>query len=224
MTIKVERWTYLTRDIGSLSLKLWNVKIFNTLRFIFQFFLNCYETNYRIGKAKTVELRLCDSRLSLFDYLKTIYRLKIIFSLERDYFPEQRMNQDKIIVNDCYSEPLETALRYISHRWTVHLNINWRTSCPKVIRRRYMTYKGGVFGENRVLFYDKMQRNCEPRKNRNASMMSRWQTLAKRIFLLGGKKCSADILSASGCISMFFLWHTYEYVLVKETLRKNSYE
>ena len=36
-----------------------------------------------------------------------------------------------------------------------------------------MTYKGGVFGQNRVLFYDKMQRNSEPRKNRNASMMSR---------------------------------------------------
>ena len=129
-----------------------------------------------------------------------------LFFLWNDCFPEQRISQDKIIVNDCYSEPLETALRYISHRWTVHLSINWRTSCPKVIRRRYMTYKGGVFGQNRVLFYDKMQRNSEPRKNRNASMMSRWQTLAKRIFFVGQKKCSADILPASGCISMFFFF------------------
>lgn len=134
------------------------------------------------------------------------YIISKLFFLWNDCFPEQRINQDKIIVNDCYSKPLETALRYISHRWTVHLNINWRTSCPKVICRRYMTYKGGVFGQHRVLFYDKMQRNREPRKNRNASMMSRWQTLAKRIFLLGGKKCSADILSASGCISLFFFF------------------
>lgn len=219
----MEGWTFPTRGIGSLSLKLWNVKIFNTLRFIFQ--RSLFATKQII---ESVKLKLLNC-----GYMTRGYRCLIIskryitsklFFLWNDCFPEQRINQDKIIANDYYSEPLETALRYISHRWTVHLNINWRTSCPKVIRRRYMTYKGGVFGENRVLFYDKMQRNCEPRKNCNASMMSRWQTLAKRIFLLGGKKCSADVLSASGCISMFFLWHTYEYVLVKETLRKSSYD